>query len=319
MQGAMRIISSLKNDIWSFNPQSRIIAVARSGLALSQVLTLLLTPAPYLYSVPILGQPSTGQCTRALENVSLFCIASELSDEVVQVLMIIGLIVVTSGFLPRFTSILHLWLSYSFAHTVALPDGGDTVLVFTTFFLVFISLPDNRLWHWSQGHSRSTTRFGAWQGISWAAHWALRIQVAYIYLHSALAKLSVENWSEGSALYYIVRGEFFGTANFLQSFVFFLTSVPIVALTLSWGTMIMEAVIAGTLLSRRPIVQTAGFVACVLLHVGIIMFIGIWSFALAMVFSVMIAASRGLGPVMIKLLSELPFKASPRGRPAPIA
>ncbi|MBP2266146.1 hypothetical protein J3A64_001610 [Pseudarthrobacter sp. PvP004] len=65
--------------------------------------------------------------------------------------------------------------------------------------------------------------------------------------------------------------------------------------------------------------QTAGFVACVLLHVGIIMFIGIWSFALAMIFSVMIAASRGLGPVMNKLLSELPFKASPRGNPAPIA
>lgn len=33
----------------------------------------------------------------------------------------------------------------------------------------------------------------------------------------------------------------------------------------------------------------------------------------------MIAASRGLGPVMNKLLSELPFKASPRGKPAPIA
>lgn len=46
----------------------------------------------------------------------------------------------------------------------------------------------------------------------------------------------------------------------------------------------MEGVIAGTLLSRRPIVQTAGFVACVPLHVGIIMFIVIWSFALAMVF-----------------------------------
>ncbi|BCW58660.1 hypothetical protein StoSoilB20_20070 [Arthrobacter sp. StoSoilB20] len=65
-------------------------------------------------------------------------------------------------------------------------------------------------------------------------------------------------------------------------------------------------------------VQTAGFVACVLLHVGIIMFIGIRSFALAMVFSVMIAASRG-GPVMNKLLSELPFNVSPRGKPAPIA
>lgn len=78
MQGAMRILSSLNNDIWSFNPQSRIIAVARSGLALSQVLTLLLTPAPYLYSVPILGQPPTGQCTRRTYRYSALRASSRM-------------------------------------------------------------------------------------------------------------------------------------------------------------------------------------------------------------------------------------------------
>jgi antimicrobial peptide system SdpB family protein len=319
MQATMNLLSSLDRDIWSFNPQSRVIALARSGLALSQVLTLVFTPAAYLYEVPILGQPSTGQCTRFLENVSLFCVVGGLPDDIVQILMILGLIVVISGWLPRFTSILHFWLSYSFAHAVALPDGGDTVLVFTTFFLVFVCLPDARIWHWSQSNSWSSARFGALQGISWAAHWALRFQVAYIYLHSALAKLSVENWSEGSALYYIVRGEFFGTANFFQGFVFLLTSIPIVALSLSWGTMIVECLIAVSLLSKQPVAQTAGFVACAMLHVGIIAFIGIWSFALAMIFSVMIAGSRGLGPVMYRLWIRSPFGASRRDDLVPVA
>lgn len=83
MQATMNLLSSLDRDIWSFNPQSRVIALARSGLALSQVLTLVFTPAAYLYEVPILGQPSTGQCTRFLENVSLFCVVGGLPDDIV--------------------------------------------------------------------------------------------------------------------------------------------------------------------------------------------------------------------------------------------
>lgn len=308
----MSFISSLDRDIWSFNPRSRVIAFARSGLALSQLLTLLFTPATHLYEVPILGQPPTGQCTKFTEQLSLFCVAGELPDDIIQILMVLGLVIVISGLLPRVTSVLHFWISYSFAHAVALPDGGDTVLIFTTFFLMFVCLPDSRLWQWAQTKSSVTVRSGALQGISWAAHWALRCQVAYIYLHSALAKLSVANWSEGSALYYIVRGEFFGTANFLQDLVFSLTSIPILALALSWGTIILECLIAGSVLSKRPVVQTVGFVACAMLHVGIIAFIGIWSFALAMIFSVMIAGSRGLAPVVHGHWLRTPRLAKPK-------
>ena len=299
-----RIIDGIDRDVWGFNPLSYVIAIGRSGLALAQLVVLIFTPAPYLF-VPIFGQGDPLICNKSLDAVSIYCVGDKaISIGAAHVILIACFLIVASGLLPRYTSILHFWATFSLSNAVTLPDGGDTVVQFASLFLVFICLPDGRLWQWSKRPVRSQGSFAAaLRGISWGAHWALRVQMAYIYIHSAMAKLSVENWSEGSAIYYIIRGDFFGTGNILQGLALAITGVPIFALALTWGTILSESFISLSCIAKNATFQFTGFTVSLLLHLGIIAFLGLWSFGTIMIFSVLLATSRGVSSTIFRLKS----------------
>ncbi|WP_221890473.1 sporulation-delaying protein SdpB family protein [Streptomyces sp. WAC07061] len=284
-----RLTAVLERSVRRFPAESRALGAGRSVIALAQASVLVFTPASHLF-VPV-GGTETG-CSAPVQAVSLYCLADTADRQMVSLVVLALLLVVASGILPRFTTVLHFWASLSLGQSVSLPDGGDAVAQVVTFFLVLACAGDRRTWHWQR--PRGGDRAGSvWTGIAWAGWWGVRLQVAYVYLDSALAKLPVGPWSEGSATYYVARMENFGAAGLFADLFRWATGITLIALLTTWGTILAEGLIALFLLRRESRQAVAAAISAAL-HVLIVLQIGIVSFGFVMVGAVLCAASRGI-------------------------
>lgn len=284
-----RAWAALSQRVEAHDPESRVLGWGRSIVALAQASVLVWTPSAYLF-VPVGdhdGQPVCEGWARA----SAFCMGGGEHLQLVSWILVGLLVVVASGLLPRYLSVVHFWVAISMNQALSLPDGGEAAAQALTLFLVVASSNDRRLFHWQRG--AAPLRDSLWQGVSWAGSWAVRLQVAYIYLNSSLAKLAVEPWQDGSATYYVSRMESFGAAGVADDLIRAATAVPVVALATAWGAMALEFAIAWFVLAggRRHALALA---ICVVLHLGILVQLGIVSFAMIMVGAVTCGASSGL-------------------------
>lgn len=286
---ASRVFDRISVASAAFPAQSRILGLGRTIVALAQASVLGLTPSSHLF-VPVATDEFTPNCD-APYSMGAYCLADGIDRQIVSWFLLAILLVVASGLLPRYTALPHFWVSFSVHTHIALPDGGETAAQVCTAFLVLACANDRRLWHWQR--PRNTARASAFQGVAWAGHWGLRLQLAYLYLNSSTAKLAVEQWGSGSAVYYVTRMESFGAAGLFADTALWLTAIPAVTLMLSWGTIVGEAGLAFLLL-RGGRLQVLAFVLCAALHIGIIVSIGIVSFGLTMIGLVMCATSFGL-------------------------
>ncbi|WP_328811769.1 sporulation-delaying protein SdpB family protein [Rhodococcus sp. NBC_00294] len=264
--------------------QSRLIGLGRTLIAVSQLSVLVFTPSEYLF-VPVGSQTFEMACDQ-VRSASAYCIIPGSPQTTSYVLMAI-LALVASGLLPRLTAPLHFWASFSMASSISLPDGGESVAQVMTFFLVFALAGDRRRWHWAK-HEVAAETFApsALRAVSWSGAWALRLQVAYLYANSSLAKLSVPQWQEGSATYYVARMESFGSAGIFGDSFRDVVAIPLVSLATSWGSIVAEFAIA--ILVLMPFRNTARATLCIsiALHTFIGLMLGIVSFAVIMVGSV---------------------------------
>ncbi|MUN64559.1 hypothetical protein GMA12_15650 [Kocuria sediminis] len=281
------VLAAVDRSVASFDPTSRFVSAGRTVIALAQLTVLWFTPSEK-YFVPLLGEFVEPQCRTAVDRISLYCFGwgeGHLVETVVASLVLISVVV---GVLPRLTAVLHWWVSLSISTSFALVDGGEAVAQVATFFLVLICAGDSRTWQWgARTPPRDRSRLTP---VSWAGHIGLRAQMAYVYLDSSLSKLAVPDWQQGSAVYYVLRGEFFGAGNWLGRVVADLSGVPVVALTLTWGTIALEVAIAVLLLVRNRW-RVIALVLCVLLHLGIVAVVGLWSFGLIMMGAVIVCTA----------------------------
>lgn len=284
--GARRLIG---DRVAAHHPESVVLGWGRTVLALAQASVLAFTPAAYLF-VPVGPHDGKPVC-EGWARASAFCLGGGEHLQLISWVLVALLLVVASGLLPRYLSIVHFWVAISISQSISLPDGGEAAAQAVTLFLVIASANDRRLFHWQ----RSTTarRDSWWQGVAWAGSWGVRLQVAYIYLNSSLAKLAVEPWQDGSATYYVSRMESFGAAGLADDLIRSATAQPVIALATAWGTIVLEFAIAWFLVAggRRHALALG---ICVLLHLGILVQLGIVSFALIMVGAVTCAAASGL-------------------------
>ncbi|MEU8762724.1 sporulation-delaying protein SdpB family protein [Streptomyces sp. NPDC048659] len=286
-----RLIAALERSVRAFPAESRALGAGRSTIALAQASVLLFTPASHLF-VPVGGTDAATDCSTPVQAVALYCLAGTADRQLLNLVLLAVLLVVASGILPRYSTLPHFWASLSLGQSVSLPDGGDAVSQVVTFFLMLACANDRRTWHWQRpdGEVRSES---LWQGLAWAGWWGVRLQVAYIYLNSALAKLPIGPWSEGSATYYVARMENFGAAGLFADMFRWATGITAIALLSTWGTILAESAIA-LLLLRRASRQAVAALISMALHVLIILQIGIVSFGLTMIGAVLCAASRGV-------------------------
>ncbi|TFB87272.1 hypothetical protein E3O44_09105 [Cryobacterium algoricola] len=274
----------LSNNIARFNPRSYQIQVGRSIIAVGEFATLSLTTWPNL-TTEVAGRDAASYCS-SIRRASLFCIGSDTPNVVGLWVGLVIAAMVVAGVYPRFVAPLHVWLAISMNASLSLPDGGEAVAAFATILLIPILIADNRACAWLRSSAPVNPYLGA---ISYAASIALCLQIAGIYLESGLAKLAVSDWVSGTAMYYVIRDPYFGASGLLGSLMNWVTQIPLGSAVLTWGTCILECAIGVFFLSKSRYKRYA-LVGVIVLHLGIAVTIGLWSFSLTMIGTAMVAA-----------------------------
>src|SRR5437588_9408802 len=108
------------------SPWTNVYGVARTMLALATAATLITSSTETLFR-PALGFPGVPACVGA-GRFSFFCLIPREDLELAQAIAAAILLVVASGWRPRLTGVPHWWISYSFAVSATIPDGGDQVI-----------------------------------------------------------------------------------------------------------------------------------------------------------------------------------------------
>jgi antimicrobial peptide system SdpB family protein len=260
-----------------FDYRSRWFALGRTTVALATASGLACTRPAALFTQ--VGDARGPYCD-AVSAASLFCLGEPHAYVDARCwLAVVGLVVVASGYRPRYLAVLHLWIVFSVSTTITLPDGGDSIGLLVVLLLTPMCLADPRRWQWTPP-PRRMTRSG--RMIAFLSFWALRLQLAFVYADSAIAKMGVADWQNGSAFYYFVRDKMFGSAGPLAPIWLWVSEQAVVTLAITWGAMVLELVIAlFTLLGTRW--RLAAFWLGLVLHGLIYLSMGLFSFSLVLV------------------------------------
>lgn len=260
------------------DPWTNVYGLARTLLAGSLALTLGFNDLGDLFMARG-GEGLVGfECGTSLAQAGLFCVADEANAQLARWLAVLVLLVAASGWRPRVTGLLHWYVAFSFQANANVIDGGDQLAAILALLLVPITLLDGRRWHWdppdaAPGEGRRL--------IGWWCFGLIRIQVAIVYFHAAVGKFAVEEWADGTALYYWLLHPTFGVPDWLRpAIVPVLLNGTLVAL-LTWGVLLLEFMLAAGLIAtrswRRPLLLGG-----LLLHAGIVLIHGLVSFGLVM-------------------------------------
>ncbi|MGZ3460027.1 MAG: sporulation-delaying protein SdpB family protein [Archangium sp.] len=261
------------------DPWTDVYGLARTLLALGTVLTLVFTPTHALFR-PGTGMPDVPVCSGA-RAVGLFCLAPN-HLELTRWLAVALLLVVAVGYRPRFTGLLHAWVAFSFQTNALMVDGGDQVCQVMALILIPVTLTDGRRWHWERSEPVPLTPALEYRRlVALMFLWLARLQVAGIYFHAAVAKFSVAEWTDGTALYYWLLAPGFGAAEWLAPLLEPLLTHAITVTLLTWLVLLVEYLLSTGLVAAKPhrkYLLWAGLT----LHGAIMLVHGLISFGLAM-------------------------------------
>lgn len=256
-----------------------LLGLGRSLLAFSLLLTLLSTNAQYLFATGLNAGLNT--VVYPIEKINFFHLFAPENILWAKWVAIGALVLVISGVLPQLTSIIHWYLAYSFVNASLDIEGGDQIASNLTLMLIPICILDNRLNHWKQ-YKASTTNWRPFINL-FCNNWFMLIQfqVMAIYLHSAIGKMFVNEWLNGTALYYWFNHPVFGMQHWLEPLVNPVVLNPYLAFSLTWGVMIFELYLGMAILIHKKHYKTL-FKCAVGFHFLIILLHGLASFFISM-------------------------------------
>lgn len=256
------------------SPFTDVVGLARTLLALATAATLAASDPATLFHPEAGGGP--GPRCEWPAGLAVHCLLAPDHLELARWLSVVALLVVASGWRPRLTALPHWWLTWSLSVSATLTDGGDQVAAVLTLLLVPVGLLDGRRWHWLDDDSgpREQARI-----VAFSVLWVVRLQVAGIYLHAAIAKLGRPEWADGTALYYWLGNPVFGLAPWLRPLAEPLLAGPAVAVA-TWGVLVLE-VLLGAALIASPAWRRWLLPVGIAFHLGIAQ-MGLASFAVVM-------------------------------------
>jgi antimicrobial peptide system SdpB family protein len=262
----------------TFDFRSRWFGVGRSLICFAELTVVLVTPSKALLT-PVLTISDGARCG-GVRAASAYCLVGGTSHaEYARWILVAALLVAAVGYRPRWTAIPQLWAIYSIAVSITVPDGGESVGLIMSLLILPILLTDNRTWQWSPP---SKPLHQSAHAIAYAAFWAVRLQLAYIYLDTAISKFGVADWANGTAEYYFLRDNMFGVAKPWDGLLLTLSKYPLIVVGMTWGALVVELLIAVCILGSDRW-RRVGLALDILLHGSIILLMGLWSFALVMI------------------------------------
>ncbi len=261
-------------------PWTNVYGLARTLLALGTATTLAFTPTGYLFQ-RLAADAEAPACSGA-RAIGAFCLAPSPWLEPVRWLLVLLLLVIASGWRPRLTAPVHFWIAFSVANNATVVDGGDHVTLVLTVLLLPLALTDVRRWHWDPPASTVATgpREEAARFIARVALTLIRVQVACIYFHAAVGKFGVEEWVDGTAVYYFFQDPTFGGTPFVLALLRPVLRTPLVC-AITWGTLVLEYLLSAALFMPRRYWRPL-LAAGLALHLGIAWVHGLVSFGFAM-------------------------------------
>jgi antimicrobial peptide system SdpB family protein len=255
-------------------PWTNVYGLGRSILALATLLTLLSDSSEGLFH-PLVVDDAGIIDRSAVTGASLFFLARN-HLVAAKVIAIVVLLLVIIGWRPRITALPHWWVSFSFAASASLIDGGDLIASILTLLLVPVALTDDRAWHWQRAGTAS--KLGS---VAAQTGWLLvRVQVAVIYLFAAVLKFPAEEWANGTALYYVWSNTAFGAPRLLRPLTDRVGGTVLVV-PLTWSVLVLELALAAALVAPLRF-RTRLLPVALLFHLGIAVFHGLPTFALTM-------------------------------------
>lgn len=265
------------------SPWTNVYGLARSLLAAGTFGTLAFSSADTLFR-PALGVPPAPYC-EGVSRISMFCFAPPEQLGVARWLAVAILAMVISGWRPQWTALPHWWVAFSLQTSITIPDGGDHINAILTLLLLPVALTDGRKWHWSLpgpfGSPPATAREESRRVVALMALWTIRLQVAIVYFHAVVGKLGVEEWVDGTALYYWLTDPTFGAPSWITPVLEPVLTTPLTLALLTWGTLVLELLLAvGLLLPERA--RQRVLLAGIAFHSAIAITMGLVSFGLAM-------------------------------------
>jgi antimicrobial peptide system SdpB family protein len=260
------------------NPWTNVYGLARSILALGTLLTLFFNHSGETFR-PAAGSLEYPVC-EGVRAIGVFCLFSP-NLELARWLSILILLVVISGWRPRYTGIIHWWVAFSLQTSGTVLDGGDQVTAVLTFLLLPLTLTDNRRWHWHSPSNISPAIFLEKVKflVAIVSVGAIRLQVSIIYFHAATAKFALEEWIDGTILYYWLSDPLIGLPNWLKFTLPIYSSRFVVFFT--WGTLLLEVLLFMGLLMPKKYWKPL-LIAGLIFHGGIAFMMGLISFGCAM-------------------------------------
>lgn len=263
---------------------TNVVGVARTLIALGMLGTLFFSSPSDIF-LSAAGTPHCGGVTRA----GLFCLAGVTHLEVARWIAMAILALVVSGWRPRVTGLLHWYVATSFFTSCVVVDGGDQAATVLSCLLIPVTLTDPRRWHWdpppTSGHVPRTpggalvsmsARF-----IALTCLWAIRLQVAGIYLQAAVSKMKVTEWRDGTAVYYWFTDPWFGFSEPVRSLAMPILANSAAITAITWGALMLEMFLFTGLVATRRTRAVLLFLG-ISFHAAIALIHGLLSFALVM-------------------------------------
>jgi antimicrobial peptide system SdpB family protein len=253
--------------------------VARSLLALSLLITLFANTPEELFIPAARGMIDTVPWVR---SYTLFGLLRDYLA-LARTIAVIVLLVVASGWRPRWTAIAHWWVTWSFTSAAVAPDGGDQICSVLTFLLIPNALTDPRRWHWEATPPMDTKARAVASRVGLSATLVCRIQVAIVYFHSAVGKFNVPEWVNGTAIYYWLYDPRIGFPMRQFDYVDVLVYPDFMAPLFTWGPILLELALAFALtMSADNPLRKPLFVLGVLFHLGNVVLFHLTSFFFTM-------------------------------------
>src|SRR5690606_30268919 len=107
--------------------------------------------------------------------------------------------------------------------------------------------------------------------------WLIRFQVAVIYFDAAVGKFKVEEWINGTAIYYWLNNSSFGITDFWKPFLNPFLSNGILVSIITYGVLLLELSLFLAFTASQKYRRTI-FPIAIAFHLFIIVFHGIFSF-----------------------------------------
>lgn len=262
----------------STNIRSKFIPIGRAIIALGQLIFLLLSSHEARFADAI-SQTHGAHC-HGWSQGSVYCLVGAQNLIIADAVVILGLILVISGFYPRWTGLLHLYLTYAISTTHALSDGGKSALLVFVAALALVSLSDGR-------RQAYTTNLDAHciakplSRISQAAILFGRLYLCVLYAAAAISQLGVGLSAHGAATQQSATDTFLGGWFQIPGTPWSFAHDWPLALAI-WMPVALELLIAVNIIGTANM-RRAAFTFAVILHAGTALSSGLLGFSLIMI------------------------------------